>query len=53
MYRSWSFSPGWSRFFDLPRGSAFASAALRRRSLGPASEEWRLVVLAAHLPEAA
>ncbi|HEY7356980.1 MAG TPA: hypothetical protein VH590_10960 [Ktedonobacterales bacterium] len=51
--RSWSFSPGWSRFFDLPRGSAFAAAALRRRSLDPASEEWRLVVLAAHLPEAA
>ncbi len=53
MQRSWSFSPGWSRYFDLPQRDAFAAAILRRGALDPSSQEWRLVLLAAHLPEAA
>ena len=52
MQRSWPFSPAWSRYFGLPRRDSFA-AALRHQRLDPSSEEWRLVLLAAHLPEAA
>jgi hypothetical protein len=54
MQRSWAFSPGWSRYFGLPRRDSFAVTLLqRKRRLDPSSQEWRLVLLAAHLPEAA
>jgi hypothetical protein len=53
MHRAWSFSPEWSRFFGLPGNSPLAADVLRRGPRHPASEAWRLVVLAAHLPQAA